>query len=302
MIFFLTQLVLATPLVAAYTLFALGIVLIYRASRVLNLAHGVMAMLPAYVVLELRSAGLPLLPAFAAGVAAGALMGAAVEGVFVRRLRRVSATAQTVGTVAVYGLAVAATARIFGTSPRRPPGILPEGEVRVGVSSMSYDHIGLMVAAVLLTLTLFALFKFTALGLAMRGSASNRAAAALMGIDPDRTNRIAWMLGGALAAVAGIMLSVVSALDPFGFPLQALPGFVAALIGGLGSMSGALIGGAVVGLAVGAVPGLGVIPPLSRFAASIGAAQVVLAIIAFVVMARRGERLSVGDVRSAGIT
>lgn len=302
MIFFLTQVALGAPLVAAYTLFALGIVLIYRASRVLNLAHGVMAMLPAYLTLKLREAGLPVLVAVLGGVAAGALMGALVEGVFVRRLRRVSPTAQTVGTVAVYGLVVAVTARLFGSSPRRPPGILPEGEVRIGVSGFSYDQIGLMVVAVALTIALFALFKFTALGLAMRGSASNRAAAALMGVDPDRTTRIAWMMGGGLAAVAGIMLSVVSSLDPFGFPLQALPGFVAALIGGLGSMPGALAGAAVVGFAAGAVPGFGVVPALSSFSASVGASQLVLALVAFFVMARRGERLAVGDVRSAGIT
>lgn len=301
MTFFFSQLILAAPLVAAFTLFALGIVLIYRASRVLNLAHGVLAMFPAYVVLEVREAGLPLLPAVVAGVGVGALMGAGVEGVFVRRLRRVSATAQTVGTVAVYGLVVAATARLFGSSPRRPPGIFPPGRLGFGSDSFSYDEIGLMVVAVALTAGLFALFKFTALGLAMRGSASNRAAAALMGVDPDRTTRVAWMIGGGLAAVAGIMLSTVRALDPFGFPLQALPGFVAALIGGLGSMPGALVGGAVVGFAVGGVPGLGAIPQLSGFAASVGAAQAVLALVAFVVMVRRGERLSVGDVRSAGL-
>lgn len=303
MIFFLTQLVLTMHLVAAYTLFALGIVLIYRASRVLNLAHGVMAMFPAYVSLELREAGFPVLPAVVAGVTAGALMGVGVEGVFVRRLRRVSPTAQTVGTVAVYGLVVAITARLFGSGPRRPGGILPEGRVGIGASSISYDQIGLMVLAAGLTVGLFALFKFTALGLAMRGSASNRAAAALMGVDPDRTTRIAWMLGGGLAAVAGIMLSVVSAIDPFGFPLQALPGFVAALIGGLGSMPGALAGAGIVGFATGAVPGLGgIVPPLSEFSGSIGAAQLVLALVAFVVMARRGERLAVGDVRSAALT
>lgn len=302
MIFFLTQLLLAAPLVATYTLFALGIVLIYRASRVLNLAHGVMAMFPAYVVLRLREAGLPVLPAMVAGVVAGAVMGAGVEGVFVRRLRGVSPTAQTVGTVAVYGLTVALAARLFGAEPRRPPGIFPQGGVSFGLDGFTYDQIGLMVVAVALTAALFALFKFTALGLAMRGSASNRAAAALMGIDPDRTTRVAWMLGGGLAAVAGIMLSAVSALDPFRFSLQALPGFVAALIGGLGSMPGALAGGAVVGFAVGGVPGLGAIPLLSRFTASVGAFTVVLALVAFFVMARRGERLSVGDVRSADLS
>ena len=113
--FFFTQLALAVPLVAAYALFALGIVLIYRASRVLNLAHGVMAMFPAYVVVELRNHGLPMAVALVAGVACGALLGAAVEFVFVRRLRKVSQTAQTVGTIAVYGLVVAFSAKLFGT-------------------------------------------------------------------------------------------------------------------------------------------------------------------------------------------
>jgi sulfate-transporting ATPase len=299
MIFFLTQVVLATPQVAAYTLFALGIVLIYRASKVLNLAHGVMAMFPAYVAVKLRGVGMPVVPAVIAAVLVGALMGAAVEWVFVRRLRRVSETAQTVGTVAAYGLVVALTAQFFGTAPLRPPGILPDGVVWVGGSGFSYDQIGLIVIAIALTVGLFALFKFTALGLAMRGSASNRTAAGLMGIDPDATTRIAWMMGGGLAAVAGVMLSVVSALEPFGFPLQALPGFVAALIGGLGSMPGALAGAAVVGFATGAVPGLSVVGIFSDFASSVGASTVVLALIAFVVMARRGERLSLGDVRAA---
>lgn len=302
MTFLLTQLVLATPLVAAYALFALGIVLIYRASRVLNLAHGVMAMLPAYAVLELRNRDVPLVLAMVAGVAVGAGLGVAVERLFVRRLRSVSPTAQTVGTVAVYGLMVAAVAKFVGTAPQNSPALFGEGQVELGPVTFFVDEIGLLVVAVGLTVALFALFKFTALGLAMRGSASNRTAAALMGVNPDRTTQVAWALGGALAAVAGVMLAAITSLDPFNFPLQALPGFVAALIGGLGSMPGALAGAAVVGFATGGVPGLAVIPQLDGFVSSIGAAQAVLALVAFVVMARRGERLSAGDVRSAALT
>lgn len=300
--FFLTQLLLSTPLVAAFALFALGIVLIYRASRVLNLAHGVMAMLPAYVAYELREAGIPLALAFAVAVVSGAALGAAVEYVFVRRLRSVSPTAQTVGTVAVFGLVVALVAKFLGTTPVRPDPIFGDGVILVGSSGLSYNQIGLMVVSVVLTVALFALFKFTSLGLAMRGAASNRRAAALMGVNPDRTTQVAWMMGGALAAVTGVLLSSVQSLDPFGFPLQALPGYVAALIGGLGSMPGALAGAAVVGLTMGAVPGFTVVPFLSGFAGSIGAAQAVLAVVAFTVMAMRGERLQAADVRSEGIT
>ena len=299
--FFLTQLLLAVPQVAAYALFAIGIVLIYRASRVLNLAHGVMAMVPAYVAHEMRDAGLPLVAALPAAVVAGALLGALVEQVFVRRLRPAGATAQTVGTVAVYGLGVAFVAKLAGTNPVTPAPIFGDGVILFGNAGISHGQVGLIVVAVALTAALFALFKFTALGLAMRGSASNRTAAALVGVDPDRTTRVAWMLGGALAAVAGVLLSATSTLDPYGFPLQALPAFVAALIGGLGSMPGALIGSVVVGVTIGAVPGFQVVPGAEGFAGSIGAPQAVLAVVAFAVMVRRGERLSASNVRSEGI-
>ena len=302
MTFFLTQLLLATPLVAAYALFALGIVLIYRASRVLNLAHGVMAMVPAYVTHELRSAGVPMLGAILAGIASGALLGASVEAVFVRRLRKVSPTAQTVGTVAVYGLGVALVAKFLGTTPVKPDAIFGDGELLFGASGVSFGQIGLIIVAAALTASLFALFKFTALGLAMRGSASNRTAAALMGVNPDRTTQVAWMMGGSLAAVAGILLSAVTTLDPYGFPLQSLPAFVAALIGGLGSMPGALVGSLVVGLTIGAVPGFTVLPGIDGFASSIGASQAVLAIVAFAVMALRGEKLSASDMRAGSLS
>jgi sulfate-transporting ATPase len=299
--FFLTQLALAVPLMAAYALFALGIVLIYRASRVLNLAHGVMAMLPSYVVVELRTRGLPMPLALLAGVASGALLGAAVEMVFVRRLRRISETAQTVGTVAVFGLVVALSARVFGTNPVRPPSIFPEKTIAFAGSGITYGQLGLIGTSIVLTLGLFALFKFTRLGLAMRGAASNRTAAGLMGVNPDRTTQVAWMLGGALAAVAGILLSAVTTLDPYNFPLQALPGFVAALIGGLGSMPGALVGAAVVGLATGIAPALSGVPVIGEFFSSVGSAQLLLTVVAFVVMAMRGERLAASDVRAAGL-
>src|SRR3954468_10663006 len=299
--FFLTQLALAIPLMAAYALFALGIVLIYRASRVLNLAHGVMAMLPAYVVVELRKNGIPMPAALLAGVATGALLGALVELVLIRRLRRVSETAQTVGTVAGFGLVVAFSAKVFGTAPVRPPSIFPEHTIEFAGSGITYGQIGLIGTSIVLTLGLFALFKFSRLGLAMRGAASNRTAAALMGVNPDRTTQVAWMLGGALAAVAGILLSAVTTLDPYNFPLQALPGFVAALIGGLGSMPGALLGSVVVGIATGLAPALSGVPVIGRFFSAVGSAQLLLTIVAFVVMAMRGEKLAASDVRSAGL-
>lgn len=297
MVFFLSQIVLSLPLVAAYALFALGIVLIYRASRVLNLAHGAMAMLPGYVTYQLFRWGVPVPFAFVLGIASGALLGAGVEAAFVRRLRRISTTAQTVGTVAVLGIIVAVVAKVWGTSSLPGPSIFPSGSIPFASTIIRYGQIGLIVVALVLAGALFALFAFTDLGLAMRGAADNRRAAALMGVNPDRTTQIAWMLGGALAAVSGILLAAVTNLHPYIMSLQVLPAFVGALIGGLESMPGALVGSAAVGLSTGVVPALGMIPGLKGFAGSAGSPQVVLALLAFGVMFVRGQRFVGSDVR-----
>src|ERR1051326_8580514 len=108
----LVNIVLTTPLVGAYTMFALGIVFIYRGSRVLNLAHGAMAMFPAYVAYGLTPrTGVAV--ALAAALLFGGGLGLAVERLIVRRLRKGSVTAQTVGTVGVLSLLIAIAVRIW---------------------------------------------------------------------------------------------------------------------------------------------------------------------------------------------
>ncbi|HEX9968534.1 MAG TPA: branched-chain amino acid ABC transporter permease [Acidimicrobiales bacterium] len=290
---------LSLPLVGAFAMFAVGIVVTYQASRVLNLAHGAMAMAPPFVVYEASRLGVPLLPAVALGVASGAAIGVAVERCFVAVLRKQSSTAQTVGTVAVLGLLVAVASKIWGTTPRNGVALFPDGGLEVGNSLLRYGQIGLMAVAVACSGLLFALFRSTDLGLAMRAAAQNRRAASLMGVDPDLTARLAWALSGALAAMGGILLAAIVGLHPYNLALMVLPAFVAALIGGLDRLDGALVGALVVGLAQGMVPATKVIPGLGSLATQVGAPQLVLALLAFVVMYVRGERLTGGDVRGA---
>ncbi|MCA1838929.1 MAG: branched-chain amino acid ABC transporter permease [Actinomycetota bacterium] len=344
----LIRIVLTIALVGAYTMFALGIVFIYRGSKVLNLAHGAMAMFPAYIAYSVATGSTPLLLRVTLGVsaglaggiasyprlrkrfnfatsialsliaaAAGALItftlfkhklppllalltallvggaiGFVVERLVVRRLRASSPTAQTVGTVAVLGLLIALAARIWGTTPIRGPNIFPAKVFPVGNSNLQLGDIGLFVVALIVAAGFMALFKFTDLGLALRAAADNRRAAALMGIDPDRTTSLAWVFAGALAALGGVLLGASTNLHPFTLSLQVLPAFVAALIGGLESVQGALYGSLIVGLTV------GIVPTLPGFGKQVGAAQVGLAILAFAVMIFRGQRFSASDVRS----
>lgn len=285
------SILLSISLIGAYSLMAIGIVAIYRASKVLNLAHGTMAMVPAYCVFSLNGWGVPLIPALVLGITAGAALGWLVERVFVRPLRDESETAQTVGTVAALGLILALSVRVWGATPRAAVAVFPEESFSVAGGSVRFGEIGLFVVMLIVAAALFAVFRYTDLGLIMRGTAENRTAAALMGANPQRATNIAWMLGGGLAGLAGILLAGITNLDAFTLSLQSLPAFVAALIGGLGSFPGAVVGGAVVGLAFGFVPQISVIGGMA------GAPQFVLAVIAIIAMASRGGGLATSTVK-----
>lgn len=283
----LTALVLSLPLVGAFAIFAIGIVLIYRASKVLNLAHGVMATAPAYILYTLHQMGLPLVASLPLAIAFGGFLGWFVERAFVRPFREEGSSAQTVGTVVVLGLGIALMAQIWGTGSVEAVQVFPVGFVTVGLSTIQYGQIGLFVAMLVLFGLLSALFRYTDLGLLMRGAAENPRAAALMGVNPQRMTALTWIMGGALAGIAGILLgAATSSVHPYTLPLQALPGFLAALIGGLENVTGAVVGGIVVGVVVGLVP---LVPALG---AAQGAAQLLLAILGLVVMAARGSRLA----------
>ncbi|MHB8508317.1 MAG: branched-chain amino acid ABC transporter permease [Candidatus Dormibacteria bacterium] len=300
---FLTYLVLSLPYVGAYAMLGLGITVIYQASRVLNLAHGAMAMGAAYFTYQLARWHLPVPVALVGGIAFGGALGLAVERVFVRRLRSSGPTTQTVGTVAVLSLSIAIVARIYGTLPVTEPELLPKGGMLIGHGRIAFDLLGIFPIGVIGALALFALLQFTDIGLAMRGAAQNRRGAALRGVDPDQTTMLAWLLGGAYAALAGIMLSAATTLDPYGVSFGVLPAFVAALIGGLDSMPGVLLGAAIVGVVQGMVPAFGFLPKLgpvdvAGVAQSQGAPQLVLGVLALAVMATRGARLSGADTKA----
>lgn len=297
----LTYALLSIPLIGAYAIFSLGISLIYRSSRVLNLAHGAMAMVPAYVVYSLVQAGVPALLALVLGVAAGAALGVAIERIFVRRLRPQGPTAQTVGTVAATGLLIALAAKIWGTTPKLAPGVFPDGVISLGRSGIRYGEIGLFVTAIVVSIVLFTFFARTQFGLAMRGAAQNRRAASLMGIDPDVAAAAAWALGGALAGLAGILLAAVTNLDPYTLSLQVLPAFVAALLGGLENLRGALVGSAVAGLSFGLVPYFSGTPVIGSVAGLSGSPQLLLTILALVVLATRGRRLSAAETSDVAL-
>jgi branched-chain amino acid transport system permease protein len=295
---FLLYLIASLPLVGAYMLLGMGITVIYQASRVLNLAHGVLAMAGAYAMYQLTRWSVPLPVSVVGGLLAGGALALVVERVLVRRLRPAGPTTQTVGTVAALTLGIALATRVWGSLPVQTPSLFPQTTIHIGGGFVALPLVAIFPIGVIGAALLFGLFRYTDIGLAMRGAAQNRRGAALRGVNPDQTAALAWFIGGVFAALIGILLASATALDPFNIALGVLPAFVAALIGGLESMPGVCIGAAIIGITQGLVPWIGVLQPrVGSVVQGQGAPQLVLGVLALAVMATRGARLVAGDVR-----
>lgn len=294
------DLLLSLPLIGVFAMFGLGIVVTYQASRVLNLAHGAMAMVPAYVAYEATKRGLPAPASPIVGIVSGALIGVATERLVLRPLRSQGSTVQTVGTVALLSLLISIAAKLEGTAALATPNPFPKGEFHVAQGVLTSSQLGLFAVAIITSAIFFAVFRFTDLGLAMRGAAQNRRAAALMGVNPNLTTSVAWLFAGATAGLGGVLLASATSLDPYNLPLSVLPAFVAALVGGLESLPGVLLGSVLVGVVMGIVPALVQLPLVGHLAGQTGSPQVFLAAVTFFVLARRGQALVAGDIRAEG--
>jgi branched-chain amino acid transport system permease protein len=247
---------------SVYALIALGYTMVYGVLRLINFAHGDLLMVGAYVALLGMSNDrwhLSLLPALGLAVAFCALLGVLIERWAYRPLRGQPRLAALITAVGVSLLLENLAQLIFSPNPRSFPDELPGGLGRSlgGASQQFHALTGLtitpqqsfiLLATALLLLLLWLLIARTRFGLAMRAISFDREAAALMGINPDRVIALTFALGSGLAAVAGVLV----ALDqPKVWPLLGfLPGikaFVAAVLGGIGNVPGAMLGGLTLG-------------------------------------------------------
>jgi branched-chain amino acid transport system permease protein len=245
-----------------YALLACGLSLIFGVMRIVNLAHGVLAVLAAYLSLVLVQRGLPLWLAIAVVVPVFAAFGYAVQrGLFNPALEQVGGGARSgprsAGELAPllvsFGVAVALTnllQEVFSADTRKIPtgGLasagLPLGGLSVGVLPL----ITLAVAVAVVTAVQLFLAR-TATGRAMRAVADDAGAAAMMGVDPKHMYAVATALAFATLALAGVFVGMSTQFSPGYGELVLLFAFEAVIIGGLGSLWGTLVGGVVLGLA-----------------------------------------------------
>ncbi len=236
-----------------YVLMALGLTLIFGIMTILQFAHGEIYMLGAYVVYYLTaSLGLPLLPAVAASMVAMAVFGLFLERFFFRRLQ-----GQIVGPIVFsLGLTLILTsgaAVMFGLYERSIPP-LAEGSVSILGSVVPRDRLVAVGVALLLSGCLYLFLKRTRYGQAMIATAQNPEGAVLQGISSGRMSGLAMAVGCALAAAAGSLAGSLFMLGPYMGTYPLIKGLVIIVLGGMGSLAGAVVAGMILGLIDGLVP------------------------------------------------
>ena len=231
-----------------YALVALGFVLIYKSTEVINFAQGELMMVGAYLHFSLVTTfGLPPIWAFTAALLLAGLLGALIEQAVMRPLVDEPTFILVMVTIGLATLLRAATGMIWSHDTHVFPSPIPEGVVHVGGAAIPTVDIWTVMVTLLLSALLFLFFRHTRIGTAMRAVAQNRYAAQLMGISVQRTFTLTWALAAAVGAVGGMLLADIGYLHTnMGF--IGLRAFPAAVLGGLDSIAGALLGGLIIGL------------------------------------------------------
>ncbi|MCC6213189.1 MAG: branched-chain amino acid ABC transporter permease [Burkholderiales bacterium] len=243
------QLVNGITLGSTYALIAIGYTLVLGVLNKLNIAHGELFMAGAFAAIALAAAGAPLPPSLLAAFAVAGLIAVAVERVCFQPLRRASFLSPMLTTVAFGILLQNIATQLFGSEPSRFPHSAEGSQLALGPVTISSAQIAILGTACALMVGLDLLIHRTRWGIALRATSDDPETAAQHGIHPSRITIATFFLSGALAGVAGALTTLVySQVTPTIGIRQGLIGMVAMVIGGMGSLRGALIGGMVLGL------------------------------------------------------
>jgi branched-chain amino acid transport system permease protein len=258
---FIQQIVNGLVLGSIYALIALGYTMVYGILGIINFAHGDVLMVGALIALSLINlltqafpampSVLVLLIALMVSMAACASISFGIEKIAYKPLRKAPRLAPLITAIGMSILLQTLAMMIWSRNPMSFPQLLPSEPIDIFSTgaSITAKEIVIFFGSILVMVALLLLVEKTKLGRAMRASSENQQVAALMGVNPNRIISITFMLGGALAALAGVMIA--SNYGNAHFYMGFIPGlkaFTAAVLGGIGNLAGAMLGGILLGL------------------------------------------------------
>jgi len=228
-----------------YASLALALVMIYQATHLVNFAQGEMAMFATYIAWSLINAGMGYWPAFLLTVLIAFVLGVLIERVVIRPVENAPVLAVVVVFIGLLVILNSIAGWIFTYTIKSFPSPFPSA---LGIRYMSPHQVGALLVTLAVLALLYMFFRFTPLGLAMRAAAQNPVSSRLVGIRVGWMLALGWGLAAAVGAVAGMMVAPIVYLDPNMMSGILLYAFAAALLGGIDSPGGAVVGGLVVGV------------------------------------------------------
>ncbi|THJ31396.1 branched-chain amino acid ABC transporter permease [Lampropedia aestuarii] len=233
---------------AIYALVALGVVLIYKATEVLNFAHGDFLVIAAFSAWGLISVvGLPFWLAVFITLAITAVLAYGLDALVIRRIAGQPQFAGVMLTIALAFMIRGLVSMVFGPESRNYPTPWTNGTTSIGGLQIADLQLVILGMAMAVTVLLYVFFRHTRLGIAMQAASQNQLAAYLNGVRVKRVNSLVWALAGAIAALAGVLLAPITLVDT-SLWLVTLKALAALVLGGFGSIPGAILGGLLIGL------------------------------------------------------
>ncbi|MEU0561708.1 ATP-binding cassette domain-containing protein [Dactylosporangium sp. NPDC006015] len=235
---------------AIYGLSALGIVLIYRGSGILNFSQGAVGMVGAYVFYLQREAGMATPVAALLAIGVGLAIGALIHQLVMRPLRDAPPVSRLIATLGVFAFLFGLGQYLFGVGKARiVSSILPDGSttvlpgIRIGTDRLAILGVGLVLAVVLTVV-----YRSTRFGLATSAVAENGRASSALGISPDTIATVNWMVGCALSVVSAVLIVSIGTLQVENLAMLIVPALAAALLGGFKSFPLTMAGGLLIGM------------------------------------------------------
>jgi branched-chain amino acid transport system permease protein len=232
-----------------YALLALSLVLINKATDVINFAQGEMAMFGTFMCFTLLGrTGLPLIVVVVLAVPIGALLGVVTERVTMRPLQSAPQVNALIATIGLWMIFHHGAGWIWGYDPVRFPSLFSPDPINLLGARVAENSLGIIGVSLLVVALLYAFFEYTRAGIAMRAASMNRRAAQLMGVNVGRVSLTAWGLASAISVVSGLLVAPLTFLDFEMMFAVLLKAFAGAILGGFNSLPGAVIGCLVIGV------------------------------------------------------